>query len=70
MAWTETPESSAIRGVDYDEHRQVLTIEFNSGTRYNYFDVPKASYDGLERAPSKGQYLARAIKGRFRYARV
>lgn len=54
----------------YDSSRRVLTIEFKSGTRYEYFDVPSVIFDQMKGSGSKGQYLAANIKGRFRYARV
>jgi hypothetical protein len=70
MNWIETPESSTIARFRYDKETQVLAIEFKNGGRYEYYDVPEATFDGMVRAPSKGQYLAQNIKGAFRYARA
>ncbi len=70
MIWVETPESSNIARIGYDESSQILTVEFiNSGT-YNYFDVPEATFEQMKAASSKGQYLAQNIKGVYRYARA
>jgi hypothetical protein len=70
MAWIATPESSTIAGFDYIKQRQVLVVEFKNGGRYNYFDVPEIIFDRMKSAPSKGQFLAQNIKGKYRYARV
>ena len=70
MSWIETPESSNIARFRYTKETQVLTVEFQNGGRYEYYDVPDAVFEGMVRAPSKGQYLAQKIKGTFRYARA
>ncbi len=70
MEWINTPESSNIAGFGYDAGSRVLTVEFKSGGRYEYFDVPSTVFEAMKSAPSKGQFLAQSIKGQFRYARV
>ena len=70
MSWIETPESSNIARYRYDARAHVLTVEFNNGGIYNYYDVPQVMYEQMKRASSKGQFLARNIKGAYRYARV
>jgi KTSC domain len=70
MEWIPTPQSSNIRGFAFDENTNVLTVEFNNGGRYNYFDVPMGVYEAMKVAPSIGQFLAQNVKGTYRYARV
>ncbi len=70
MDWIDTPESSNIARIAYDEATQVLKVEFKNGSLYDYFDVPKQVFEGMRHAPSKGEYLAQQVKGRYRYARV
>ena len=67
--WISTPQSSNIARFRYDEVSQTLTVEFKSGTRYNYYDVPQHIFEGMESADSKGKYLNANIKGVYRYAR-
>ncbi len=67
--WTYTPQSSNVAGFSYDKATQVLTVEFNSGSRYDYYDVPEHIFRGMESADSKGRYLNAQIKGNYRYAR-
>ena len=70
MNWIATPESSNIAGFGYTKERQMLTVEFKNGGRYNYFDIPEHLVSQMKAASSKGQFLAQNIKGRYRYARV
>jgi len=70
MSWIATPESSNIAGFDYIKEGKMLIVEFKNGTRYNYYDVPQIVFDGMKAAPSRGQYLAKNVKGLYRYARA
>lgn len=70
MDWIETPESSTIARFKYSSDKMMLTVEFQKGGRYEYYDVPESVFEGMKAAPSKGKYLAQSIKGRFRYARA
>ena len=70
MSWIEAPESSNIARYRYDTRAHVLTVEFNNGGIYNYYDVPHFVYEQMKGASSKGQFLAQNIKGSYRYARV
>ena len=68
--WISTPQSSNIAGFCYDEPAGTLTIEFNNGTKYDYYDIPENIGNGMKDAESYGKYLNSEIKGKFRYARV
>ena len=70
MSWIETPDSSNLARFKYDDKARVLTVEFKNGGTYNYYDVPQAVFEQMKAAPSKGEFLARSIKGAFRYARA
>lgn len=67
--WISTPESSNVAGFCYDASMEVLTVEFNSGSRYDYYDVPEHVFEEMKQAESKGRYLNSDIKGHYRYAR-
>jgi len=60
-------ESSVIDEVGYDEATQALTLKFDSGETYEYKAVPKAVYDELMAAESKGQYFQKNIKGKYEF---
>ncbi len=58
-----TPVSSSNLGsVGYDVESRILEIEFNSGSVYQYFDVPASVYEGLMSAESHGKYFDAHIK--------
>ena len=70
MNWVETPESSNIARFAYDVAGNILVVEFLKGGTYNYYDVPEIVFEQMQAAPSKGQFLARNIKGVYRYAKI
>ena len=63
-------ESTTLATVAYDADRQLLQIEFRDRTTYRYFNVPIDVYETLLRAPSKGSYFNRVIRGRFANVRM
>lgn len=67
--WISTPQSSNVAGFCYDEASQTLTVEFNSGIRYNYYDVPQHIVEGMKSADSIGKFFNDQIKAFYRYAR-
>ena len=61
-----TLNSSAIRGVDYDEFTRKMTIYFHSSGGYTFNGVPWEIYTGLISSSSPGAYYNRHIRGRYR----
>ncbi|HEY9614713.1 amino acid--tRNA ligase-related protein, partial [Allocoleopsis sp.] len=57
--------SNVIRSFDYDEATQTLRVEFNTGSVYQYRDVPKNVYQELKIAPSIGQYFNTHIREKY-----
>lgn len=62
--------SSNLVAIGYDGASYTLRVEFKTGGTYDYYDVPQSEFDRLRTASSHGEYLARNIKGKYRYARV
>jgi hypothetical protein len=62
--------STNLAAIGYEETSRTLRVEFRNGGTYDYYDVPQSEFEGLRNATSHGEYLARNIKGRYRYARV
>ena len=62
--------SMTLATVAYDPCGERLQLEFRNRAIYQYFGVPAQVHDALLRAPSKGQYFNRVIRGRFRYVLV
>jgi lysyl-tRNA synthetase, class II len=61
--------SHVIRSFDYDKASQTLRVEFNSGSVYNYRDVPETVYQELKNAPSVGQYFNTHIREKYGHDR-
>lgn len=56
--------------VSYCKDSNELTVKFNNGGIYVYMQIPKKRYDELIEAPSAGSYLAKKIKGFYRFRQV
>ena len=57
--------STVIRRFDYSPATSELTIEFVSGRRYVYSDVPQHEADALRLAFAKGIHFNRRIRDRY-----
>jgi hypothetical protein len=62
--------STNIRSVGYDAESSRLEVEFNSGSVYQYLNVPEGEYESLMNAGSKGRYMNRNIKGHYQDVRI
>ena len=59
-------DSSNLKSVGYSADRQVLAVEFrSSGHVLHYDNVPAEVFEELGRAPSRGVFYAKQIKGKF-----
>lgn len=67
---TKGKKSSRILKMSYIKSKKLLTITFNSGATYEYYDVPKEVIDGITQADSLGKYFDKNIKGIYNYRRV
>jgi len=57
--------SSSIASYEYDDETLVLTVEFKSKTKYNYYDVNSSLIVNFDGAESKGKFFAANIKDKF-----
>jgi lysyl-tRNA synthetase class 2 len=57
--------STVIRSADYDPSRRELLIEFTTGRRYLYRDVPAPAAEALRAARIKGRHFNARIRGRY-----
>lgn len=62
--------STVVEHIDYDAAMLQLKITFLSGAIYVYYDVPQIVFDRFEKYKSKGTFLNRVIKNKFRYERL
>ncbi len=62
--------STVIRHFHYDAGSKQLTIEFQSGRRYAYFDVPADVHAALKRASSRGSYFNTVVRDHYAFERL
>lgn len=62
--------STVIRSFDYRPHARELEVEFITGRRYVYCDVPPDEVEALRGAFAKGIHFNRRIRGRYAYREV
>lgn len=68
---TPVTGSSQVTGFAYDGAQRVLSVQFkNSGTVYQYQNVPPDVAAGFEAAESKGTFVGQHIKGKFDFTKV
>jgi lysyl-tRNA synthetase class 2 len=66
----ETPESTAIRAIRYDESRQRLLVRFIDGDEYAYVGVPGEVHRSFADAESKGRFFAEQVRGKYPYNKL
>jgi hypothetical protein len=55
-------DSSNLAAAGYNSNSQILRIQFNDGSLYEYSGVPEHVYNGLLSASSKGRYFDQHVK--------
>lgn len=63
-------DSSNIESVGYDSGNRELHVRFLGNRTYVYSDVPSELFEEMLRAPSKGSFLNRAVKGAYAYREI
>lgn len=63
--------SSMISQLAYDSEAKELTVTFNNGGQYKYFDVPANVFDALiSNEDSIGKYFSANVKTKFKYEKI
>jgi hypothetical protein len=62
--------SKGIRWIRYDEHTRTLDVAYTASGEYRYFDVGPEVYAWLMKAESKGKFVNRLVKEKYRYERL
>jgi hypothetical protein len=66
----EAVNSKGIKWVRYDERTRTLDVAYTSSGEYRYFDVGPEVYSWLMKAASKGKFVTRLVKEKYRYERL
>ena len=65
--------SSNLASVGYNTDAKILQVEFKSGKKYIYYNVPEWIYqelidpDSLLYKGSKGTFFSEVVKGKYKY---
>ena len=62
--------STVIRRFEHSPESSELLIEFTTGRRYVYFDVPAAEVEAMRAAFAKGIFFNRRIRDRYPFREV
>jgi hypothetical protein len=62
--------STVVHTFHYNIDSLVLTVIFQSGAVYEYYDVPEDVYLLFTKARSKGTFLNQHIKGNYAFEKV
>ena len=66
----EAINSRGIKSIRYDESTRTLDVTYTSSGEYRYFDVGPEVYAWLMKAESKGKFINRLVKDKYRYERL
>ena len=59
--------STVIRSFDYLKRKRELIVNFMTGRRYVYFDVPEEEVQALRAAFSKGRQFNARIRDNYKF---
>lgn len=63
-------KSSNIKKTEYDTEIKDLIVEFNNGTKYQYFDVPHQIYTKFRMSESQGKFFSSEIAKKYKFKKV
>lgn len=66
----QTVKSTGIKWIRYDERARTLDVAYVNSGEYRYFDVGPEVCAWLSRAESKGKFVNRLVKEKYRYERL
>ena len=59
--------STVIRAIAYRPETRQLDVEFTTGRRYLFHDVPPEDAEAFRRARIKGRHFNARVRGRYRF---
>ncbi|ASW75690.1 lysyl-tRNA synthetase [Chryseobacterium piperi] len=62
--------SSVVHSYEYFPKTEILRIVYQSGAIYDYLKVPQKIADQLKMVKSKGTFLNKVIKKKFKYVKI
>lgn len=64
-------KSSMLSHAEYNDETSELTVTFNNGSSYKYFDVPRTVFHEMEnQTENVGKWFTANVKNKYRYEKV
>ena len=63
-------KSSNVRQIGYDAEAGVCRVVFKNGATYDYEGVDAETFAEFAKSESKGRFVARSLKGKFKTKRI
>ena len=63
-------ESKAIEYIKYNKSKKILEIKYKERGTYQYAPVPEKVIEKMIEAPSKGKFLNKSIKRKYKYRKI
>lgn len=65
-----TISSSNLKSASYNTTSKILTITFNNGSIYEYYDVPWQLFTKLRMTESQGKFFNIEIGKKYKYKKI
>jgi hypothetical protein len=62
--------SSVVHSYEYFSETEILRIVYQSGAVYDYLKVSQSIFDQFRAFQSKGTFLNKVIKKKFKYVKI
>lgn len=66
----EPVKSKGVKWIRYDERNRTLDVAYTRSGEYRYFGVEPETYAWLSKVESKGKFVNRLVKEKYRYERL
>lgn len=62
--------SSNLKSASYNTETKTLSVTFNNGYIYEYYDFPWEKFTKFRMSDSQGKYLNSEINGKYKYKKI
>jgi hypothetical protein len=63
-------KSSNLKSATYNTESKILTVTFNNGSIYEYYDVPHSLFVKFRMSESQGKFFNTSISRAFKYKKI
>lgn len=63
-------KSSNLKSASYNTESKILTVTFNNGSIYEYYDVPWTIFTKFRMSESQGKHFNTSISKSYKYKKI